>query len=1183
MDDIHIKSTVTSLCSDSSNSHNSILREKLDTEDREEQWSSANSFASFIGHFAHLEERCRAGERDFFDAGSEVFGPRLPLGEGSSFSVERSEWRNRDTKDPLSDIEKRRGQYVALKRVRPSRQADLGRLLLEARALLHKPLCYHPNIVRLLGLGWDQAPESNSLLPLLVMEYAGLGSLRSLQEGKPKLPFAVKQKLCYDVAKGLSILHACGFIHGDLRHENVLVFETHEKQAPYTAKLADFGGSMMDIAEEKSCSPKLGTWPYNPPEPVHNLSIDGSKQSDVYCFGLLVWRVMIDGKDILDIPELKGVSIEEIQTIKLSDYLGAIAEKSIRNQVVADSLSEKQINIVFYVLDHTIQAEPSMRSLSRGSAALKGLDLHTIEDFLKNVARKNELIGNGLFYRRRGEIGLDYDAQDDCPGYRPELGEQEAGKFLFDPQRLKAILSWKQQKQVVADLERAAATQSKDAVGDLKPWMAAYYAFQCYLTEFGVFFDPQKVCHWLAQATAAAPEDEEAFIYHAQAWLRRIRSALGIPAVISRDSLQASPSVSTVRDYLTGAEGDQTTIGGSNPEVEPEGNTSRHKCLEARTYLVNWRLRRDYDLDHLDNLDNQIKEELGADYAAALSYGLPWNVELESRAVGWRTFDKIAVSDRGHGLLHLAASQGNLPALKHLVMKYKAYIDLADPPSWETPLVSACIGGHFDCVVFLLDRGASPSGHVASALSPLHWLCNFQEDEMPTIAKWIKSTVSSIDGPSRSEQADVRNEWADWEEMYTVCVTPLGRAVIMKSLPAVRTLLALGADPLARPSRSSNINAEEATSAIDLAVILMLPDILEVLLVYIDARSGVTPRVFDECEMLKVAHDKLLTPCDPTSLQSRLIRCGANYKRDLFTTLQMLRNREQEMKCWQKSDECRVDGKLLCEEVKLGNTDIVEALLQLGHSASGSSEYRPIVEAVKLNHEAIFRLLIAHGADLSTKIALADGSQVSLPEISAGRPSTSRPGQIIASYLSRLGAVDGPNLSPLPSTSAKDETHVLPPSWEMKTTPEGRVYYVNHKQRITTWERPSESRESIRKSLPDGWELRVCGENGRFYYVDHNTRTTSWVVPVRGDPSTSKPLPAGWERRSTTEGRIYFVDHNTKSCQWDCPDVAAANSRVDADTQTEESEAFLIVSSPTKDEGSNGTEIGQKMEKASEE
>lgn len=369
MNDIHIKSTVSSVSSDSSNSN---LQAKLATDTKEEQWSFPKSFASFIGHFAHLEDRGRDRKRNFFDVGNELFGPRLPLSEGSSFCVERSQWRKHDAEESLSDIEENRGRYVALKRVLPSRRADLGHVLLEVRALLHEPLCYHPNIVRLLGLGWDRLSESNSIHPLMVMEYAGLGSLRSLQKTKPELPFLVKQKLCYDVAKGLSILHACGFIHGDLRHENVLVFETQETKSPYIAKLATFGGSTMNIAEEESCSPQTGTWPYNPPESTHNLSIDSLKQSDVYCFGLLVWRAMIDGKDILETPELKGVSVEDLHKMKLRDYFGAIAEKSIRNHVVPDSLSEKEINLVFYVLDQTIQAKPSMRSLPRGSAALKG-------------------------------------------------------------------------------------------------------------------------------------------------------------------------------------------------------------------------------------------------------------------------------------------------------------------------------------------------------------------------------------------------------------------------------------------------------------------------------------------------------------------------------------------------------------------------------------------------------------------------------------------------------------------------------------------------------------------------------------------------------------------------------------------------------------------------------------------
>lgn len=693
-------------------------------------------------------------------------------------------------------------------------------------------------------------------------------------------------------------------------------------------------------------------------------------------------------------------------------------------------------------------------------------------------------------------------------------------------------MGWEQQTHIVADLERIAAAQSQNPMGDLKPWMAAYYVSQCYLTEFGAVFDHRKVCYWLAQATAAAPKYEEAFISHAQVWLRQIQNAFGIPTASTR---------STVRDYHMCTNTGQSTID-FGPESESERTMSTQPCLGASNYLVNWRLSRNYDLDHLDNLDSQIEEELGVDYAASLSYGLPWNIELQSRAVRWRTFDKIAVNDRGHGLLHLAASMGNLSALKHMAMKYKAYIDLSDPPYWETPLVCACIGGHFDCAIFLLDRGASPCGHTAGALSPLHWLFNFQEDEMPAIAKRIKSTDLSVDGPSQSKQADVRNEWTDWDEMYDVCVTPLGRAVIMRSLPAVRTLLALGADPLARPSRSTRVNVEEAKSAIDLAVILMLPDILKVLLLYLDARSGVTPRVFDEFEMLKVAHDKLLTPHDTTSLQSRLVRAGANYKQDLLMTLQILQKREQKMKSYQNSNECRVDGKLLCEEIRLGNTDIVEALLRLGHNANGSLEYRPIAEAVKSNHEAMFLLLVTHGADVSTKMTTADGSQMSLSEIFASRPNTSRPGQSVANYLSSPGVLNESNVSPLLSTSMEEEIKPLPPGWEISRTPEGRLYYIDHNIKTTTWQHPlSQSNES--------------------------------------DESLQKSLPGGWERRSTKEGRRYFVDHNTKSCHWEFPDSVALESKVDADTQAEGRDPILSAS--IKDERSSN-EIDENMAKAAE-
>lgn len=373
MSDIIFKDSIGSSSLDSYSSPNfSGLSQnhrpaKTATEDK--QWSSGGSFASFVCHVAHLEKRNRADDSIFFDADSELFGPRKSLGEGASFRVERSEWRKRDRSRQLSMLEKKRGKYVALKGVWLNERADWRDVLLEIRALLHEPLRYHPNVARLLGLGWDAISGSGSMHPLLVMEYADLGSMRSLQESNTGLLFVAKQKLCYDVAKGLSILHACGIIHGDLKHENVLCFYNSGAEVPYTAKLADFGGSVMDISEDSAHSLRMRTWPYNPPESTYNLSEDQVKQTDIYSFGLLVWRTIIDAQSILETPELKGRTMEEIETMKRNDYFGAIAEKSIRNRA---SLSEKELNLTFYVLDNTIQANSARRSLAKASAALKG-------------------------------------------------------------------------------------------------------------------------------------------------------------------------------------------------------------------------------------------------------------------------------------------------------------------------------------------------------------------------------------------------------------------------------------------------------------------------------------------------------------------------------------------------------------------------------------------------------------------------------------------------------------------------------------------------------------------------------------------------------------------------------------------------------------------------------------------
>eukprot|EP00731_Ephydatia_muelleri_P035974 Em0186g5a len=144
----------------------------------------------------------------------------------------------------------------------------------------------------------------------------------------------------------------------------------------------------------------------------------------------------------------------------------------------------------------------------------------------------------------------------------------------------------------------------------------------------------------------------------------------------------------------------------------------------------------------------------------------------------------------------------------------------------------------------------------------------------------------------------------------------------------------------------------------------------------------------------------------------------------------------------------------------------------------------------------------------------------------------------------------------------------LPPGWEARTAPDGRVYYMDHNTRTSTWTKPppptptptdSARRQSSADSLPNhrasitqdpdlppGWEMRKTND-GRVYYRDNNTRTTTWTKPpsprdqVQRSASNASivqqdlDLPPGWEVRKTTDGRFYYIDHNTKTTTWDHP------------------------------------------------
>lgn len=119
--------------------------------------------------------------------------------------------------------------------------------------------------------------------------------------------------------------------------------------------------------------------------------------------------------------------------------------------------------------------------------------------------------------------------------------------------------------------------------------------------------------------------------------------------------------------------------------------------------------------------------------------------------------------------------------------------------------------------------------------------------------------------------------------------------------------------------------------------------------------------------------------------------------------------------------------------------------------------------------------------------------------------------------LGAAAAVAGPSTSTSIPDDDDDILGPLPSGWERRKQPEGRVYYVNHKNRTTQWEDPRTQGQETgidEPPLPDGWEIRLT-EDGVRYFVDHNTRTTTFQDPRPGAPKGPKGVyrvPRAYER-----------------------------------------------------------------------
>lgn len=175
-------------------------------------------------------------------------------------------------------VDERLGRAVAAKVMAERYQEDpvfLNRFKREARAMAQ---LNHPNLVNV----YDFSTSGDDVF--LIMELITGGTLRELLAERGPMPPHAATAVMRAVLTGLSVIHARGLVHRDIKPDNVLINGDHR------VKLADFGLIRATSASTHSTDSIVGTVSYISPEQVSGEDI--TPASDVYSAGVVFFELL---------------------------------------------------------------------------------------------------------------------------------------------------------------------------------------------------------------------------------------------------------------------------------------------------------------------------------------------------------------------------------------------------------------------------------------------------------------------------------------------------------------------------------------------------------------------------------------------------------------------------------------------------------------------------------------------------------------------------------------------------------------------------------------------------------------------------------------------------------------------------------------------------------------------------
>ncbi|WP_425834853.1 Stk1 family PASTA domain-containing Ser/Thr kinase [Streptomyces fractus] len=179
-------------------------------------------------------------------------------------------------------VDTRLDRVLALKVMHPSLAADatfVDRFIREAKSVARLS---HPNVVGVYDQGTDGA------YVYLAMEYVAGCTLRDVLRDRGALRPRAALDILEPVLAALGAAHRAGFVHRDMKPENVLIGDDGR------VKVADFGLVRAVDTVTNTTGAVLGTVSYLAPEQIENGTATPSV--DVYACGVVLYEMLTGGK-----------------------------------------------------------------------------------------------------------------------------------------------------------------------------------------------------------------------------------------------------------------------------------------------------------------------------------------------------------------------------------------------------------------------------------------------------------------------------------------------------------------------------------------------------------------------------------------------------------------------------------------------------------------------------------------------------------------------------------------------------------------------------------------------------------------------------------------------------------------------------------------------------------------------